>query len=316
MRGLLKRTIAEFLVFVISIAAIGVLFFGCSNSVRIDRAATVGSSYKSPQKVGTITADDITESSGITASKCSPDVFWTHNDSGDGAFVFAINGKGELLGKWEVAGATNRDWEDIAEFKDARGKCYLYIGEIGDNGSQRPELAIYRVAEPTLSVNSNSETLETAQADKITFRYPNGPHDAETLLVHPPSGEIYVLTKRVDGPAGVYRIRSAFGTDSPITAEKTGEVKVPAVPNGLLTGGDIAPDGKSVVLCDYTAAYEFSLPENLTDFQEIWKQEPETLDIGNRVVGEAVCYSSDGMSIFATSEKKNQPFIRITRRQR
>ena len=33
----------------------------------------------------------ITESSGLAASKLHPGVYWTHNDSGDGPYVYAID---------------------------------------------------------------------------------------------------------------------------------------------------------------------------------------------------------------------------------
>src|SRR5205823_7980777 len=97
------------------------------------------SNYNPPVVVGTIRSHDITESSGLAASKCQENVFWTHNDSGDDAFIFAINAAGDDLGTWKVPNATNYDWEDIAETKDSRGKCFLYIGEIGDNQRKRPE---------------------------------------------------------------------------------------------------------------------------------------------------------------------------------
>src|SRR5215212_9666582 len=63
--------------------------------------------------VGTIDAPEITESSGILESRRYPGVFWTHNDSGNPAEIFAITGTGKLLMKFPIR-ATNVDWEDIA----------------------------------------------------------------------------------------------------------------------------------------------------------------------------------------------------------
>jgi hypothetical protein len=70
-----------------------------------------------------------------------------------------------------------------------------------------------------------------------------------------------------------------------------------------------------MIICDYFAAYEFTLPAGSSDFNEIWKQKPVVVDLGDRKQGEAIGYSSDGNSIFATSEGTNQPLIKITRRQ-
>ena len=45
--------------------------------------------------------DEIVESSGIIKSKKYPGVFWTHNDSGDSARIFAITEDGKIIKpKW------------------------------------------------------------------------------------------------------------------------------------------------------------------------------------------------------------------------
>jgi hypothetical protein len=96
-----------------------------------------------------------------------------------------------------------------------------------------------------------------------------------------------------------------------VKIEKVTEISVPAIPNGLLTGGDISPDGRRIILCDYTQAYELRLPDASTNFDDIWGQEPEPVDLGKRAAGEAVSYNINGTSIFATSEKKHSPVIEV-----
>ena len=94
--------------------------------------------------------------------------------------------------------------------------------------------------------------------------------------------------------------------------EKLTDLTVPAVPNGFLTGGDISPDGKHAIICDYFNAYELTLPDGAKNFDEIWKQKPLIVELGERKQGEAVGYSADGKSIFATSEGKNSPLIEVS----
>ncbi len=53
------------------------------------------------------------------------------------------------------------------------------------------------------------------------------------------------------------------------------------------------------------------MPDAATDFDEIWGQEPEPVNLGKRAAGEAVSYDIDGTSIFATSEKKHSPVIEV-----
>lgn len=312
------KIIAKICLFVIFALAASSLIGGCSSISSGTGLTPAATSYGPPKVNGSITSADITESSGIAASKCQKNVLWTHNDSGDEAFVFAINTSGESLGTWKVPNAENIDWEDIAAYKDAKGKCFVYIGEIGDNKTKRAEHAIYRVPEPLVnretSVSSRKEPLTTVDADVIRFTYPDYIQDAETLMVHPKTGYIYVVTKRVSGPAGIYRIKPEFNKTETQKAERIGELSVPAIPNGFLTGGDISSDGRRMIICDYTQAYEYVLPDGERDFEQIWKQLVEPIDLGKRKGGEAICYSIDASSIFATSEGKGSPLIEVRRK--
>ena len=313
-----KKTIAKFSAFVILAGLFATACSWVSPHSQKTVAADPASPWGPPQIVGKIESKDIIESSGIAASKCQPGVFWTHNDSGDDAFIFAINQKGENLGTWHVKNSENIDWEDIAQFKDGSGKCFIYIGEIGDNKIQRPVHGVYRVQEPTVSDSSKGtrikDALETEPAEQLRYSYPDHNQNAETLMVHPATGDIYVLTKRFDGPSGIYKIKPTFGSDSTQSAEKLGDLAVPNVPNGYLTGGDIAPDGKHAAVCDYTAAYELALPAGDNNFDDIWKQSPVTIDRGKLEQGEAVGYTPDGTSLILTSEKKNSPVVLVTRK--
>lgn len=319
---MLYRTISKKFPLVIFCLAVSTLSAACGGlHVKGGKAPAFdgdASRYEKPRVVGRIQSADITESSGIAASKCQPGVLWTHNDSGDAAFVFAIDETGKDLGTWKVENAENVDWEDITEYRDANGKCFLYIGDIGDDKKNpRGEHKIYRVPEPTVPSGgggtSRKNPAATAPAEVLTFSYPDEKQDAETLMVHPTAGSVYVVTKQRDRAAGVYRITPAFGSAT-ATAEKVAEITVPAIPNGFLTGGDISPDGRSVVICDYFAAYEFSLPAGDEDFDDVWKQRPTVIELGERKQGEAVAYAADGKSIFATSEGRNQPLIQAMRK--
>lgn len=317
-----KKTITKFCRFVISISIFCVALSACSpvsssvvNNENKRAVENLSGDYEKPQIVGTIRSGEITESSGIAASPCNKNVFWTHNDSGGDAFLFAINATGEKLGTYKVAGAKNSDWEDIAAFKTDAGECFLYVGDIGNNERFKGEMTIYRVKEPTVSdadkTSNRKNPVETDRAEAIKFQYPDMRHDAETLLVHPRSGDVYVLTKSLSHSSGVYKLAAAnLDLHKTNTLEKIADFSVPAVPDGFLTGGDISPDGARVVVCDYFNAYEITLPKASKSFDEIWKQQPKIADLGARRQGEAVGYSADGKSIYATSEGKNSPLIR------
>jgi hypothetical protein len=323
---MLNRNITKIFTFVITLGAVSVIFSACGavssnngilgENVSNQREQT-SAVYKAPKIVGTIDSKEIRESSGLAHSPCQPDVIWTHNDSDDDAFIYALSKTGKKLATFKVAGAKNDDWEDMAIRRDSSGACFLYVGDIGNNERLKSELTVYKVKEPTVSAatdSSRKNPLLTDAAEAIKFEYPDARHDAETLLIHPQTGDIYVLTKRFTGAAGVYRLKADYDSAKTNRLEKIADITVPAIPNGLLTGGAIAPDGKRVVLCDYFAAYEITLPKDAKNFDEIWRQKPQKIETGARTQGEAVAYSSDGNAIYATSEKKDSPLILIERK--
>lgn len=281
-----------------------------------DKPEDFSTDYQKPQIAGTIESKEITESSGLVASNCNAGVFWTNNDSGDGAFIYAFDGQGKKLGTWKVAGAENDDWEDMATFKNASGECFLYLGDIGNNELLRSKLMIYKIKEPTISADSSDSTrknpLSTESAQKIEFSYSDASNNAESLLVHPQTEDIYILSKNVNNAASIYKLAPKFETTA--KAEKLGDFSVPAIPVGLLTGAAISPDGRRVAICDYFNGYEIVLPETAKSFDEIWKQKPMKIDLGERKQGEAITYSPDGKTLYATSEKKNPPLISVSRK--
>lgn len=292
---------------------------GCASSDRkpglengMDRASKQ-SSYGAPEAVGRLKNPNISESSGLAASRCTEDVFWTHNDSGDANLIFAHDSKGEDLGTFIVRGSVNKDWEDIASFKDRTGECFLFIGDIGNNGLKRAEMTVYRIPEPEIAEKSGGADIpvSTAEAVPIRFTYGADRFDAESLMVHPVDGTIYIATKQLSGPSSIFRLKSEDAGKGPRLAEKVAEVEVPAMPAGLFTGGDISPDGTRVVLCDYFSGYELRLPGSERDFDAIWKQTPVKVDLGGRSQGESVAYSRDGRGLFAGSEKKGSPLMRV-----
>lgn len=311
------KTIPKFSLFVIFSVVI-VSSFGCgtSSADALETPADQSSGFDAPRLAGKIVAPEIRESSGLAASQCHENVLWTHNDSGDGAYIYAIDTTAKLLGVWSVSGATNIDWEDIALRKDVDGKCQIYIGEIGNNRLGRETGAIYRIAEPDVKTGIGStkrNPKQTAEAQKLTFSYPDSRQNAEALLVHPQTGDIYVISKAMLGAAGVYKLSPDFDQKNPQKATRVAEISLPAVPNGLVTSGDISSDGNRVVLSDYFGGYELTLPQGANGFDDIWPVLPKRIDIGKREIGEGVAYSADGNAIFSTSEKANSPLYKTTR---
>ena len=247
--------------------------------------------------LGLINNDSLNEVSGLAASRKNSNVLWTHNDSGDENRVFAIDTNGKHLGTFLIEGAEARDWEDIAVGPGPiAGRQYLYIGDIGDNLSQFDIKHIYRVMEPEVNCNQPPIDAILSGVEVISFQYPDGTRDAETLMVDPLTKDIYIVSKR-ETNVRVYRAPYPQSTTQTITLEYVATLHLNNV-----VGGDISPSGNEVVLKTYGAIYYWRKPAD----EKCWKmfeKDPVSVPYIPEPQGEAVCWSADGLGYYTVSEE-------------
>lgn len=204
-----------------------------------------GSKPPSPlELLGRLDAHDLPEASGIVKSRRFGDVYWTHNDSGNQPFLFAIRRDGSTVRRYKVDVA-NIDWEDVAI--DESG--YLYLGDIGNNGGHLPIRVIYQVAEPDPTQPAD-KPLKPIQAWFYTFPR-DGRFDAESLFIDhgravlaaktfdDREAELYELP--LDRPAPLFR---------PAVAAKVGFLPRFTKP---ATGADLSADGRWLAVCSASA---------------------------------------------------------------
>jgi hypothetical protein len=262
--------------------------------------------YGPPRIIANVQIPGLNESSGLAASRNYPGVFWTHNDGEGGPYLYAFGRAGKPRARVRITGAKVYDWEDLAIGPDN----HLYIGDIGDNDRRRKHIVVYRVQEP-----APGATVSQA-AQVIAMRYPDGPHDAEALLVHPKTGDIHIITKARGNDTQTRVYRAPAKAKPPVMLKFVADIEFPnqsalTLLVGRVTGGSISPDGKRVVLCDYFRAYEADVPQH--NFDAVWNQRWRPLDIGKRAQGEAICYRQDGNAVLATSEGESFPLIEAER---
>lgn len=187
------------------------------------------------------TIAELPEASGLAVGRRVPGRLWSHNDSG-APVVHALDAQGTVTGAVHLTGAAVGDWEAIAVGPCGTASC-LYVGDIGDNDAERPHVTVYRVPEPT-GAESSVPVRETFHAT-----YPDGAHDAETLLVAPDGG-LYIVTKGDTGPVALYRFPKALRPGATHRLERVGEPRDAEKPaaNARITDGGFSPDGAWVVL--------------------------------------------------------------------
>ena len=186
-----------------------------------------------------VRAPGLHEASGLALSRRTPGRLWTHNDSGR-PVIFALDTRGAVTGSIEISGAAVADWEAIAVGPCGGSSC-LYIGDIGDNNSRRKRITIYRVPEPDAASGS------VKVADVLHATYPDGPHNAETLLVGG-DGRLHIVTKEETGAARIYRFPSALKPGSTIELERVGLPSSQPGDRARITDGAVSPDGQWAVL--------------------------------------------------------------------
>jgi hypothetical protein len=254
--------------------------------------------YTMPVSVGTVGAP-LVETSGLVASRKNAGVIYAHNDSGDTPppRIFALSSKGAVLGQINVGGATFVDWEDIALGPCASGTC-IFIGDVGDNGMARTNDAVYEIPEPTL--DGKPFTTQTIASKKYPFTYPDGKWNCEALLVHPTTGEVFVVTKNAAIDGGVYKFPK-LEAGVPVVLEKVGSAS--GTKGALVTGGDVSPCGDRVMLRTYDSLLEYSGKTVAAALATT----PVKVPVAKEGQGEAVAYRFDGSGYFTASEGASAP---------
>ena len=277
---------------------------------KVRVAQTTSSPYGRPKKLGSLGDLSITESSGLIASRLNPGMLWTHNDSGDyDPYLYCLRMDATSCGRWSLGDVDPLDWEDIATGPGPlEGVSYLYLGDIGDNALARGGVTVHVVPEPLVGEEGEGGTLEAMTAIELT--YPDGPHDAETLLVHPVSGDLYIVTK---GPGTRAKV---FKADAPL-APKMELVEIASFEIAdnfpALTAGDISPNGKRVVFSTYIAAYEKKVP-TAGGFDAVWGAPTTKVDVGPTTLREGIAYSLGGRTILTTSEGAGSALMAVRRK--
>lgn len=246
----------------------------------------------------------IKEASALVASQRWPGVYWTLNDSGNAPSVYAIDEKGNNRGTFRIDGAENEDWEAMQVGPGKDGSPALYIGDIGDNNRKRKEITVYRVPEPEpFAVGAKTNNGRAGATETFTMSYPDGAHDAETLLVHPKTGETLIVTKETLGRANVYRLPKPLDSRKKMTLERVAELDMGSWGTrvDVVNDGTVAPDARRATIRTYGSVLEFDVPENAT-LASIWNQRPRVARMDDGVQAESVTYRPDGKALISIGE--------------
>jgi hypothetical protein len=235
----------------------------------------------------------------LAASRKNTDVLWTHNDSGDKNRIFALSTYGKHLGIYQFGSYFVRDVEDIAIGPGPEnGKDYLYIADIGDNGANHALKYIYRIPEPEVKSDQlpRDSIISNSNISTIVFRYPDGPRNAEALMVDPLTKDIYIISKQ-ETNANVYLAPYPQPISEIFTLTPVATLNLPYV-----VAADISVSGKEILVKTYTNIFYWQ--RDLSD--TLWRvltTQPDTLPYSMEPQGESVCWAGDDSGYYTLSEE-------------
>jgi hypothetical protein len=218
--------------------------------------------------------------------RAAPGRLWTHNDSAD-PVLFSLDTNGKVTARVQVTGAEVHDWEAVGAGSCPTGSC-LYIADIGDNDARRQHIIVYRLPEPKIGEGSVRVT------DVYRATYPDGAHDAESLLVAA-DGRLYVITKGDTGEVAIYRFPANPRAGDAMALERIGGGA--GSRKDRITDAALSPDGEWAALRTNEAIVFYRGPDLLAGR---WREEGriDLTPIGEPQ-GEGLAFGSDNIIYLA-----------------
>lgn len=267
-----------------------------------------------PSPVFRLSDPRLTELSGLALGHRSPNVLYAQNDSGAAAEFYALDARtGRVLAVCRVPGAQNIDWEDLATGPDPAGRWSVWLADIGDNAGSRSEVRIYRVAEPAIGTD---QAVTIGQPEVWRLRYPDGPHDAESLVADPVGRRLYVITKALFGHSEVFEVPPDPNPArvQPMTLVGSIDFAFTGTPGGpnpvgqlTATGAGMSADGSLLAVRTYTDAYLW--PVGAGRIEAAVRRPPVRVPLPAQPQGEGIAV--DGSTLVIDSEKLGSPVYRV-----
>jgi hypothetical protein len=274
-------------------------------------------SWGAPSQIGALDTV-VNESSGMAVSRRFANRTYRINDSGDSGRFFVMDLAGGETRIVNITGFNPADSEDMALGPCGDSTDCIFIADIGDNARRRTSLEIVVIEERA------DFPSELGPSYRVRIQYPDGPHDAESLGIHP-DGNLYILTKDAT-KSQMFRLKRdqwRSSGDSIQILEPVFSIDWNALrpntlaPHRMATAMDIAADGKRLVILNYIDALEISLDLSAgVPDPTRWKEgvDYRRLDITTLEQEEAIAYMPDGRTLLYDTERpQGTPSARIMR---
>ena len=272
-------------------------------------------------RTGNLENTQLTEVSGMVASRNSPGVLYAINDSGDSATLYALGEKGQHIAQWSIK-ARNKDWEDLDSI-ELNNQNYILIGDTGDNLRINRKGTFYLIAEPLPAWQPDQSLVPYMTID---FVYEDGPRNVEAFAVF--GTTIYLVSKEPLSSLGATASR-LYALQIPpaqpantLTAKFLTELPKPRASfESKLAASFVGVDLDHVTAMDMTASGRSAYLLTYRQVQKIDRAADESWSTafqrrGKRIhthnLGQAEALAiAPGRSVFVTAERRGAPLLSI-----
>lgn len=281
---------------------------------------------------GTLTTKKtMAEISGIACSRVTPGFLWMESDNISNQII-ATNLKGNICYlklRLSLSAGARWDWEDLCGGV-YEGKNYIFVAAIGDNNENGGEYRIHYVEEPDIPT-TKIDSMRKVKGKSILFQYPEGKlHNAEALMYDNVEQMFYIITKKYYQPCQVFSLPMSLDYGNEVQTltyvcdlgvqSDLGEGTKADYGFHLVTGADISPDGKYILIKNHNNTtvdrkeygYSWTLlwtRDGEESVSETLKRQPQVIGCYEEEwQGEAICWK-DSTTFYTTSDDDGNPPI-------
>ncbi|MBO2446998.1 hypothetical protein J4573_07845 [Actinomadura barringtoniae] len=217
----------------------------------------------------------LTSPGGLSAGITHPDVWWTFDAQAAHTRLIALDSRGRTVATYLLQGVTH--WNALTVVKSGSA-AELVLADLTKGQSEAGLVTLYRVDEPA---HLGTGTLAVKS---YRLKYPDGGHDAATLLASPSDGRLYIVSRSTVA-AAVFALPGALGP------EVNKLTRLRKLPFGV-RAGTFTPDGRVVL----RTAADIRIMNTIRD--------PELAGTikTSRAVGDAIGAAADGRSVIVADK--------------
>jgi hypothetical protein len=242
-----------------------------------------------PGVLTTLKDGRIEEASGMSYSTRHYRVVVVHNDEGENPQVYGVNIlTGQTVYTYGISGSALKDPEAIRIHPLT---SVVWLADIGDNDGDRDDCSLVLTTEPASLGNKG-----VLSSTRLPISYPQGPQNAESLLIHPVNGAVYIITKASVGR--LYRLATPVSTTNNMLVHMN-----KAMPANV-TDATFTKDGRFVFIrCE-------GVQNTLVYSASTWTQ---VGSIASPALskGESITVEPEGRSFLIGSEGLGSPIVRV-----